>query len=75
MENTNKVRIAVPAKASEILKQMGYDIGHKTIRRWAKEGKIPAVRTGRVTLINIDGTIQFLQTGEGPLQKDEERNS
>lgn len=57
-----QLKCAPPDKAAEIIKNAGYPINAKLLRRWAKEGKYPAVWTGKRLLINIEKAIQFLET-------------
>lgn len=35
------------------------------LRRWAKEGKIPTVKTGKNFLVNLDALEAFLSSGAG----------
>lgn len=60
--NTN-LKIAPPSKASKILAALGYPLNDKLLRKWAKDGTIPATWTGRKWLISINGTIRVLESG------------
>lgn len=41
----------------------------RCLRRMAKEGKLPAIKTGNKTLINFDRLIEMLNTLEGNLNQ------
>lgn len=56
------MKVAPPDKAAEIINKAGYPINAKLLRRWAKEGKFPAVWTGKRLLINIEKAIRFIET-------------
>ena len=39
------------------------NISEYALRRWVKQGAVPAVYAGRKALINLDRLIEFLSTG------------
>lgn len=40
------------------------NISEYALRRWVKEGLVPAVYTGRKALVNLDNVVDFLRGGE-----------
>lgn len=65
MENIRPPRIRTIPKAEVQLKTDGINnISAYTLRRWAKEGKIPVIHSGNKILINYDKLLEFLANGE-----------
>lgn len=40
------------------------NISEYALRRWVKQGLVPAVYTGRKALVNLDNVADFLRGGE-----------
>lgn len=43
------------------LVQEGYQVSECALRRWIKEGKLPAVRTGNKALISYNKVLEILE--------------
>jgi len=63
------VRIAAPDKAAEILREMGYPVSGKFLRRLYKEGKLPGTWTGKRVLIPIAKAVDLLENGHRAKQE------
>lgn len=63
MNTEPKIKIAPPDKAAEILRNMGYPINAKLLRRLHKEGTLPGTWTGKRLLIPIAKAVSLFENG------------
>ncbi len=55
--------IATIGNTAARCKDENIPVGEKTLRRWVKEGKVPAVYTGRKALVSWANLMDFLTVG------------
>lgn len=48
------------------LVQEGYQISECALRKWIKEGKLPAIYSGNKALISYDRVLEALEAPSGP---------
>ena len=65
MKSTKKSPAVVPCwrQSTATCKDENIPVGEKTLRRWVKEGKVPAVYTGRKALVSWANLMDFLTVG------------
>ena len=56
-------RVAPPDRAAEILRDRGYPVSGKLLRRMYKEGTLPGTWTGKRVLIPLAKAVELLENG------------
>lgn len=59
-----KVRVAPPDKAAEILRNLGYPVSPKLLRKLCRENRLPSTWTGKRLLIPISRAIELFEHGD-----------
>jgi hypothetical protein len=57
------------AKTAERCKEEGIPLSEKALRRFVKEGSLPATHTGKKALIYFPNVLEFVKCGNKPCEQ------